>query len=300
MSDATAFRPVTEDDTPIRDFLLGKTPEENRDQLEQRLLTDPDFSEWVSAIEEELIEDYTAGLLSRNERHRFEDRFLVTEERRRRVRFSAALAQVKVPVAAARRSYPWLQLAAAAVLALSLGATSWMAYSTRQTLDELEIAENRIADLEQAQRTLVEDYRQRLAEAEDKASVALKAAEASAPRYGSGPLPMVVATLFPGALRDPGTDVPSLRLSGALLAEFRLELAEDSDPNYSASVHDASGTELFRASGLRTETLRDHILVSLQVPAQRIPPGDYSIRLWGMANGELTELDRYYVRILTR
>jgi hypothetical protein len=298
MTHASGFRPATEDDTPIRDFLLGKTPESDRDQFEQRLLTDPDFSEWVSAIEEELIDDYTAGLLSRDERHRFEDCFLVTEERRRRVRFSAALAQVKVPVPVVPRNHAWLQLAAAAVLVLSLGAGSWMAYSMRQTLDELEIAQNRIVALEQAQQTLVEDFRRQLAEAEERASAAVRAAEDRTPRSGSEALPMIVATLFPGALRDPGSDVPSVRIPpGTQLAEFRLELAEDSDPSYAASIHDPSGVELFRVSGLRSETTPDRILVSLQVPAERLPQGDYSVRLWGKTNGELTELDRYYVRV---
>jgi hypothetical protein len=298
MSDASRFRPVTEDDTPIRDFLLGKTPDASRDQLEERLLTDPDFSEWVSAIEEELIDDYTAGLLSGDERHRFEESFLVTEERRRRVRFSAALAQVKVSVPVVPRSHAWLQLAAAAVLVLSLGAASWMAYSMRRTLDELEIAENRIADLERAQLTLAEDFRRQLAEAEEKASAALKAAEPRTPRPGSGTLPVVVATLFPGALRGTGTEVPSVRVPPeAVLAEFRLELPDDSEPSYAASIHDPLGNELFRVSGLKSETTPDRVLVSLQVPAQRLPQGDYSVRLWGKTNGELTELDRYYVRI---
>jgi hypothetical protein len=308
MSSGGGFTPMLEDEAPIRDFLLGKTPEDDRDEFEKRLLTDKDFSEWVSAIEEELIDDYTSGLLYGDERHRFEASFLVTEERRRRVQFSAALARVKaglerveVKAPVAHPGYFWMQVAAAAVVAVCLGAALWMAYAMGGTLDQLAAAEKRVADLEQAQQSIIEDYRRRIADAEDKAREALEAAEAAASRPQPETLPLVVATLLPGALRDPGTEVPSVRIPpAALLAELRLELPEDSESSYVASVHDPSGTEMFRASGLKAETVRDRILLPLQVPADSLPPGDYSIRLWGNQNGELTELDRYYVRIRTR
>ena len=159
---------------------------------------------------------------------------------------SARLSRVKIYVPVGSRSHASMQFAAAALAAISLGAAIWMAYAMRQTRDELEVAQHRVADLEQAQQTLIEDYRRRLAEAEDKASAALKAAEARAPRSESGALPMVVATLFPGALRDAGTDIPSVRIpQAALLAEFRLELAEDSDPSYTAWIHDPRETRSF-------------------------------------------------------
>jgi hypothetical protein len=301
-----------ENESLIRDFLLGKTPEAERDRLEERLLADPAFSELVSAVEEELIDDYTAGLLFRDDRRLFEDSFLVTEERRRRVHFSAALAGVRDRPLPARAEIPaldrtrrgWMQVAAAAVAIVSLGVAVWMAETKQDALARIRAADEQIAALEQSRYALVEEYQRRLAEAEERAGTASTVErETRALRLSRSVTvepPRIVATLIPGALRDPASSVPSLRIPpGTAVVELRLELAEDSYPGYAASVHDASGTELLRMSGLKSEAAKDRILLTLQVPAANLAPNDYSIRLWGHSQDGLSELDRYYVRILS-
>ncbi len=308
--------PLQEDESLIREFLLGKTPEVDRERLEERLLGDAAFSELVSAIEEELIDDYTAGLLFHDERHRFEHFFLVTEDRRRKVQFSAALARVKVrdgkssplgvrgevlPVGGSRRV--WMQVAAAAVAVLSLGLAVRMAGDRQNAFARLRAAEEQVAALQQSREVLIEEHERQLAEAEERGSILLRdASETSTsppPKAILAERPIVVAMLVPGALRDPASSVTFLRVRPAtLVVELRLELAEDSESAYAASVHEASGIEILRVTGLKSETSADKILVALQVPAAHLPPSDYSIRLWGNSEGELSELDRYYVRIL--
>ncbi len=298
--------PSEEDETAIRDFLLGKTSEADREHLERRLLAEPAFSEMVSAIEEELIDAYTAGLLFQEDRHWFETRFLVTEERRRRVRFSEALARVRVenlprtasgqgakpsPIAPIANWHGWMQVAAAAVAAVSLGMAVWMNQTLRGALAELRAAEARVAtseDLIEAQRRQIED-----------AEVRARAATTSPPAPSPAPRPVLVAALLPGALRGADSVVPALRVSSAtLLVELRLELAEDTNPAYAVSIHDASEVEIFRRGALRASTTSTQVLLPLQVPASYLPQGDYSIRLWGESLGALEEIERYYVRIL--
>ena len=298
-----------EDESVIRDFLLGRTADVDRERLEERLLADPAFSEIVSAIEEDLIDDYTSGLLFNDERHRFESCFLVTEERRRRVRFSTALARVRVEeikkapsgqgakksVTPIARWRGWMQVAAAAVAAVSLGTAVWMGHTLQKALVELRTAEERVASLQQSREALIDEHRRQIEEAEERS----RAASISPPESVPSPRPVLVAALRPGVLRGTESSVPSLRVSSStLLVELRLELAENIHPAYAASVHDASGTEIFRLSDLRARTTAGRILVSLQVPAAHIPQGDYSVRLWGKSLSELEELDRYYVRIV--
>jgi len=69
----------------VRNYLLGKLSDEDIRQFEERLLRQDDFIEQVLLIEDELIEDYARGTLSENERERFEQHFLTTPKRRRKL-----------------------------------------------------------------------------------------------------------------------------------------------------------------------------------------------------------------------
>ena len=83
MKESEEIPPASEGE--IRELLLGRLEGEKRERIEGRLLDDADFGEIVSAIEEELIDDYNTSGLSDEDRRRFEQHFLVTPERRQRV-----------------------------------------------------------------------------------------------------------------------------------------------------------------------------------------------------------------------
>ena len=55
----------------IRKYLLGELNEEQRQQLEQRVITNPEFKEEVLITEEELLEDFVSGTLSSQDRELF-------------------------------------------------------------------------------------------------------------------------------------------------------------------------------------------------------------------------------------
>src|SRR5262249_6202613 len=75
----------------IKQYLLGRLPEEEQTRLEERLLTDDDFFERLNLAEDELVDDYLAGSLDAENRQRFDKQFLAAPERQRKVRFSMAL-----------------------------------------------------------------------------------------------------------------------------------------------------------------------------------------------------------------
>src|SRR5713101_5237674 len=75
---------------PLRRYLLGETADEERNMIEQRLLTDQDYFNELLKIEEELIDEYTRGELKGAERKKFELLFAHDPERRENIEFAKA------------------------------------------------------------------------------------------------------------------------------------------------------------------------------------------------------------------
>ena len=66
----------------IRKYLLGSLEGEEREQLEERVLSDANFRERVLLVEENLIEDYTDGVLEEKELPGFRKMFYSNPQRR--------------------------------------------------------------------------------------------------------------------------------------------------------------------------------------------------------------------------
>ena len=75
----------------IRRYLLGVTQQEEQPQIEERLLTDSGFYEELLITEDDLIDEYLEGKLSPSEQRDFEEHFLSTPERQKKLRFAGAL-----------------------------------------------------------------------------------------------------------------------------------------------------------------------------------------------------------------
>jgi hypothetical protein len=75
----------------IRRFMLGKASDEERSEVEQRLMVDNAFYEELSVVEDELIDDFLAGELSPDELETFNSYFLASPDRRTKLNFGRAL-----------------------------------------------------------------------------------------------------------------------------------------------------------------------------------------------------------------
>lgn len=69
-------------DALVREFLLGKLADEERERIESLYLTDPQTRERVLTLEEELIEEYLEGSLTKADNERFLARYAQTGEQR--------------------------------------------------------------------------------------------------------------------------------------------------------------------------------------------------------------------------
>lgn len=83
-----------EDKITIREYLLGNLAvEDQRERVEERLLTDDEYFEELELVKEELIDQYVNGALTNAERERFEQYFLTTQDRRRNLRLAQGLKE---------------------------------------------------------------------------------------------------------------------------------------------------------------------------------------------------------------
>src|SRR3569832_751934 len=78
----------------IARYLLGELPEDQQVEIEDRAFSDKDYLASITAVENDLIDEYVRGELSDGDRQRFETRFLASAERRKRVQFATALRTV--------------------------------------------------------------------------------------------------------------------------------------------------------------------------------------------------------------
>src|ERR1051325_3919236 len=75
----------------IRQYLLGELDEHEREQLEQRGITNPDYKQQVLITEEELLEDFVNGMLSQSELESFTRMYSSSPAQRRKVKIAQAL-----------------------------------------------------------------------------------------------------------------------------------------------------------------------------------------------------------------
>ncbi|HKG79712.1 MAG TPA: hypothetical protein VKA78_09845, partial [Pyrinomonadaceae bacterium] len=113
---STAFRPLEERATKrvnmaaepnservIARYLLGELPEEQQVEIEDRAFADKDYLASITAVENDLIDEYVREELSETDRRKFENRFLASTERRKRVEFARALANMAFEAKAAEK-----------------------------------------------------------------------------------------------------------------------------------------------------------------------------------------------------
>jgi hypothetical protein len=75
----------------IRKYLLGELNEYEREQLEQRVITNPDYKEEVLITEEELLEEFVNGTLSAPEFESFTRMYSSSPGQRRKINIAQAL-----------------------------------------------------------------------------------------------------------------------------------------------------------------------------------------------------------------
>ena len=128
------------DKNSITEYLLGRLNEPDEEQVELRLLTDPEFAEEYDFAVNEIIDDYISGKFSEPERKQVEEYFFKSPQRRNKLKFALALKQRKSEMVTIKghkeRSYkPYLAIAATILLIVG-GFSIWRSLPSRNEVDK--------------------------------------------------------------------------------------------------------------------------------------------------------------------
>ena len=295
------------EETVVVRYLLGDLPEEMLIQVEDRAFSDPEYLSLIEAVEADLIDAYVRNQLRAEERRQFENRFLASAKRRKKLEFAQTWSRVADEAKTAeqrssavrhtevRRSwrelFPFLrqpalafQYAMAGVAVLLISVVSWQALQSsklRNRVNQLEAERSSQQQREYALKSNLDAERARV----DELSSQLQ--------QGS---PMVFSLmLMPGSLRDASVR-PEIRIApSAQIARLEIQLEpKDKYPQYRAELRTQRGDEVLTRNNLHEQAGKAGRSVLLEIPASAIGNGEYELTLQGKpAPGRFEDLAYY-------
>jgi len=318
----------------IRRYLLGEIAEQDRNLIEVRLLTDPQYFNQLVRVEEELTDQYVRCELSRHEREMFEDHFMNAPERREDVAFAKALHRyvssesIVRPVANGPRAWtafltdriPRWRLAMNASLAcaavLLTVAVAWLLMETarlQRRLSEVGAEREESRRLEQELKRRLDEQRSRgedlarqleislgrLAQI-DREIAGLSKAAGSTTTESS----VVSLALLPGLGRD-GADAAQMRtvILSPGARRLRLELSTDhpGPARYRAEALTAEGELVWSRDALRERSTKIGKAVVITLPVALLTRNSYLIALSAAAAGDnYQRIGSYYFDIIRK
>ena len=316
----------------IARYLLGDLTDAQQIEIEDRAFQDKEYLASITAVENDLIDEYVRHELPELDRRKFESRFLASAERRKRVAFAKALAGVAVeaPVVekASRRvvapaSISWRDSLAAFISGLNPAARfaigfamfvllvggAWLVTETfrlRSQLNRMQAQSQSRQELEQQ----VEKERRRSEELEAKLNQekqqreqtdeSLRQLTESTETTTPAPRPVIASlTLLPGISRG-GSDKPTLALpENARVVRLQVGIEpEEPYKTFAVELRTVAGRAVWNRDNLAVRDRRGARAVGLTLPATVVKPGDYELRLKGVTEGGQTEdVGFYYFKV---
>jgi hypothetical protein len=290
------------DETLLIRYLLGRLGEEEQVQVEDRAFADAEYLAALEAAEADLIDNYIGGALSRDDRRAFEQRFLVSPQRRDKIQFARDFARVAAelkPTFPARMTAwqaftalmqawtPTVRFAAAAA-ALVLVATAAL------LLVQNTAMRSQVAALESQQKELQSRAAQldrQLAEAQARTSTLT--AQAEQPLAPRGTVDSLV--LQPGLARAESRREKLVVHASSQLARIEVGLEpRDEYPSFRVELRTQAAAEVLTLGNLR----KRQNAVTFEVPASALAAGDYELALKGVSSGQsVQDIGFYYFTV---
>jgi hypothetical protein len=256
----------------MRAYLLGTLDEDQRTQLEEGILSDPQIYEELLIAEEDLIDQYLAGALSEIEIDQFENHFLITADRQKKLRFGSLL-QTYV-----NSHSPVLQPKPFTSVRTSPAPLSSLSFSSRPVMA----------------------FAAMLVALVGIAWVGWFAMKKSADQV-SLPIipPHLTVTLKPGSTGSPQTTTPRVNVAPkGYQVKLELELSNPIFRNYKSELIRANKS-LKVSDELTLEAKGEQHVVPFTVPGEMLSPGEYQVRLSGVSDsGADAFIDNYLFRIV--
>ena len=313
-------------DKLIAQYLLGELPEEQQIEIEDRAFQNREYLATITAVENDLIDEYVRQELSEAERRRFEARFLVSAERRKRVAFAEALAKVSAETTVSKKTEvkataiswrdaleafirglnPAARFAFAAVVLLVLLGGAWLITETLRLRSQVMQAKAENQSRRNELQQQVEDERRRNEELaarlnqekqqREQSEESLRQMSETADAANPAPRPIIASlTLLPGVSRG-GGEKPKLVLPENARV-VRLQIGIDPDEPYktfAAELRTVTGRQIWTRDNLTARARRSGRAVGLTLPATALKPGEYELKLSGVAEGGRSEDVGFY------
>ena len=313
-------------DKVIAQYLLGELPEEQQIEIEDRAFQDKEYLATITTVENDLIDEYVRRELSEAERHKFEARFLVSAERRKRVAFAEALAKVSVEETVTERAEikrtavswrdaleafirglnPAARFAFAAVVLLVLLGGAWLITETLHLRNQVMQAQAENQSRRNELQQQVENERRRNEELtahlnqekqqREQSEESLRQISETADAATPSPRPSIASLmLLPGVSRG-GGEKPKLVLPENARV-VRLQIGIDPEEPYktfAAELRTVAGRQVWTRDNLTARARRSGRAVGLTLPATALKPGEYELKLSGVAEGGRSEDVGFY------
>jgi hypothetical protein len=277
MSDLDQAQPT------IRRYLLGHLDEAGREQFEERFVNDAKFREAALIVEEELIDDYLAGLLPADEQAHFDADYLAGPRQRQELTLAQAIREYALenpaagpavmlkPPASKRFAFltgrGWVPaLVGAAVLLVAVG-SFWVWWLRGWQGNEPQLV------------------------------TADTIARLNKPPYSAESVLSIPLTGFLNRASGQGQKfaVP------ASIDIVQLQLAVPDTPyqSYQATLRVTDGAELFTVGDLSAQQIVAGRLLNLRLPARILKPADYTLSVSARSTeGRAESVADYYFRVL--
>lgn len=250
----------------IRQYLLGELDDLEREQLEERVITNPDYKEEVLIMEEELLEDFVNGALSSRELESFN-----------RMYSSSPAKQRKVKIAQALNRYATEHSAVVPPLVQKSWARSLIElFSTRSRFHQLSLAAL-ITILVIGGSLLIYWLISHKWSADHDALLRLN-------RPGSEllqPDSSVVSVPLPPLLfRGEGGETKNITITRQTsTVQLRLPEPSGGSDSFRATLKKADGAQVFELKDLRSRQIDRYSVLVLQIPARMLLPQDYQLEI---------------------
>jgi hypothetical protein len=299
-------------------YLLGDLPESEEAAVEQEYFADPEKVEEVWAAENDLVDSYARGRLSRGERELFERNYLQSPKHRGRVDVArklleAADSQVAEGGVAPRSILPapsWLMetlnvlrrpwfLAPAATFLLLFSALSWLAIERSRLNGELEKTRALLSDQRRQEREVADQLA-----AEREQSGKLKSEIDRLRETISHPPslthPSIISFLLARTLspRGKGETLRQITIPrGTDLVRFRIKIKKGDSRRFQAAISIVGSPQFWNQRSLKPRSGS----ITVTVPADKLPVEDYFLTLSATTpTGETEEIYRYFFRVVRK
>jgi hypothetical protein len=306
----------------IRRYLLGELAEADQAALEQELLIDRGKFEQVWAVENEVVDSYVRGEMSRADRKRFEVHYLASPLHRERVAIAESFLtdidhavgetvelRAKEPVVPWRRRFPLRSprtvFSVVLVMALLLTFSLVRSYIERvrltgQIADVQKEAQTERAFLEQRERELAsrnQEFEKEIADV-SRRNEQLKVKLEQLRRRQAAPSTVLSFLLAPASVRGEKALPQSTIPLSAGKARLLMELGANDYANYQAVLQTVEGREILQRRTGKVRLGKDRAFATLPVKTGEFTKGDYILILFGQTtDGKSQEIDRYFFQV---